>query len=53
MIPMSAVLVLGANLFYDAATRGSASWPLLGAAGAAAFVLTALAALGRKALART
>ena len=53
MIPMNAVLVLGAGLFYDAATRGTASWPLLALAGAAALVLVGLAALGRKALART
>jgi uncharacterized membrane protein YdjX (TVP38/TMEM64 family) len=52
MIPMNAVLVLGAGLFYDAATRGTASWPLLGLAGAAALALVALAALGRKAFAR-
>ncbi|HSE03919.1 MAG TPA: VTT domain-containing protein [Methylomirabilota bacterium] len=52
MIPMNALLVLGAGLFYDAATRGTASWPLLALAGAAALVLVALAALGRKAFAR-
>jgi uncharacterized membrane protein YdjX (TVP38/TMEM64 family) len=53
MIPMNAVLVLGAGFFYDAATRGTASWPLLALAGAAALVLVGLAALGRKAFART
>jgi len=53
MIPMNAVLVLGAGFFYDAATRGAASWPLLAAAGTAALVLVALAALGRRAFART
>jgi len=52
MIPMNAVLVVGAGLFVDAATRGTASWPLLGVAAAAAVVLVGLAALGRKALAR-
>jgi uncharacterized membrane protein YdjX (TVP38/TMEM64 family) len=52
MIPMNAVLVVGAGLLGDASTRGTASWPLLGAAGAAALVLIGLAALGRKALAR-
>jgi uncharacterized membrane protein YdjX (TVP38/TMEM64 family) len=52
MVPMNAVLVLGAGIFYDAATRGTPSWPLLGAAAAAALVLIGLAALVRKALAR-
>jgi uncharacterized membrane protein YdjX (TVP38/TMEM64 family) len=52
MVPMNAVLVLGAGFFYDATTHGTASWPLLGAAAAAALVLIGLAALGRKALAR-
>lgn len=52
MVPMNAVLVLGAGVFYDATTRGTASWPLLGAAAAAAAVLVGLAALGRRALAR-
>jgi uncharacterized membrane protein YdjX (TVP38/TMEM64 family) len=52
MVPMNAVLVLGAGLLFDAVTRGTASWPLLGAAAAAALVLITLAALGRRALAR-
>jgi len=52
MVPMNAVLVVGAGLFVDAAARGTASWPLLGLAAAAALVLIGLAALGRKALAR-
>lgn len=52
MIPMNAVLVVGAGLVVDATTRGTASWPLLGAAAAAALVLVGLAALGRKAFAR-
>jgi hypothetical protein len=47
------VLVAGAGLFYDVATRGTASWPLLAAAAGAALVLVALAALGHKVLART
>jgi uncharacterized membrane protein YdjX (TVP38/TMEM64 family) len=51
MVPMNAVLVLGAGLLLDATMRGTASWPLLGAAAAAALVLIGLAALGRKALA--
>jgi hypothetical protein len=49
---MNAVLVVGAGLFVDAATRGTASWPLLGVAAAAALVLIGLAVLGRRALAR-
>jgi uncharacterized membrane protein YdjX (TVP38/TMEM64 family) len=53
MVPMNAVLVAGAGLFYDVATRGTASWPLLAAAAGAALVLVALAALGHKVLART
>ena len=52
MVPMNAVLVLGAGLLFDATARGAASWPLLGAAAAAALVLIGLAALGRKTLTR-
>jgi uncharacterized membrane protein YdjX (TVP38/TMEM64 family) len=53
MIPMNAVLVLGAGLLFDATMRGGgASWPVLGAAAAAALVVIGLAALGRRALAR-
>ncbi len=52
MVPMNAVLVVGAGLFVDAAARGAAAWPLLGLAAAAALTLVGLAALGRKALAR-
>lgn len=52
MVPMNAVLVLGSGLLFDATTRGTASWRLVGAAAAAALVLVGLAALGRKALAR-
>ncbi len=52
MVPVNAVLVVGAGLFVDAAARGTASWPLLGLAAAAALVLIGLATLGRKAFAR-
>jgi uncharacterized membrane protein YdjX (TVP38/TMEM64 family) len=52
MVPMNAVLVLGASLLFDAITRGTASWPLLGGAAAAALVVITLAALGRRALGR-
>ncbi|MGH7317633.1 MAG: TVP38/TMEM64 family protein, partial [Candidatus Rokuibacteriota bacterium] len=51
MIPMNAMLVLGAELFYAVATRGAASWSLLGAAAGAALVLIVLAARGRKVVA--
>lgn len=51
MIPMNAVLVLGAKLFYAAATRDAASWPLLGAAAGTALVLIVLATRVRKAVA--
>lgn len=52
MIPMNAVLVLGADLFYSVTTRGIVSWPSLAVAGMAAAVLATLAVIGRKALAR-
>lgn len=52
MIPMNAVLVVGAGLVVDASARGTASWPLLGVAAAAALALVGLAAFGRRALAR-
>jgi uncharacterized membrane protein YdjX (TVP38/TMEM64 family) len=52
MIPVNGVLVVGAGLLVDASARESASWPLLGAAAAAALVLVGLAALGRRVLAR-
>ncbi|MGH7368831.1 MAG: VTT domain-containing protein, partial [Candidatus Rokuibacteriota bacterium] len=52
MIPMNALLVLGAKLFYAGAAHRTASWPLLGAAAGAALVLIVLAARGRKAPAR-
>ncbi len=52
MIPMNAVLVVGAGLVVDASTRGAVSWPWLGAAAAAALVLIGLAVLGRRVLAR-
>ena len=53
MIPMNVVLVLGADLFYAAATRGAVPWPLAAAAVAALLLLAGLAAAGRKAFARS
>ena len=53
MIPMNVVLVLGADLFYGAATRGVVPWPLAAAAAAALLLLAALAVAGRKAFARS
>ncbi len=52
MIPMNAVLVVGAGLVLDVTTRGTASWPLLGVTAAGALVLLGVAGLGRKALSR-
>jgi uncharacterized membrane protein YdjX (TVP38/TMEM64 family) len=52
MIPMNVVLVLGADLFYTAATRGTVPWPLAAAAAAALLLLAGLAAAGRGAVAR-
>jgi hypothetical protein len=53
MIPMNVVLVLGADLFYTAATRGTVPWPLVAGATAAALLLAGLAAAGRRAFARS
>ncbi len=53
MIPMNVVLVLGADLFYAAATRGAVPWPLAAAAAAALLLLAGLTAAGRKAFARS
>jgi len=46
MIPVNAVLILGADAFYVAATRGTVSWPLIAVGAAAAVVVAGLAALG-------
>jgi uncharacterized membrane protein YdjX (TVP38/TMEM64 family) len=53
MAPMNLVLVLGAELFYAAATRGTVPWPLLAGAVAAALLLLGLVAAGRRAFARS
>lgn len=53
MIPMNLLLVLGADLLYTAATRGTASRPLIAAAIAAVLLLAGLAAAGRKAFVRS
>lgn len=52
MIPMNVVLVLGADLFYTVATRGTVPRPLVAVAVAALLLLAGLAAAGRKAVAR-
>jgi uncharacterized membrane protein YdjX (TVP38/TMEM64 family) len=46
MIPVNAVLILGADAFYLATIRGTVPWPLAAAAVAAAAVVAGLAALG-------
>lgn len=53
MAPMNVVLVLGAELFYTAATRGTVPWPLVAGAIAAALLMVGLAAAGRRAFARS
>ena len=53
MIPMNVVLVLGADVFYTAATRGTVPWPLVAGATAAALLLAGLAAAGRLVFARS
>jgi uncharacterized membrane protein YdjX (TVP38/TMEM64 family) len=53
MIPMNVVLVLGADVFYTAATRGTVPWPLVAGATAAALLLAGLAAAGRRVFARS
>jgi uncharacterized membrane protein YdjX (TVP38/TMEM64 family) len=52
MIPANALLILGADIFYLAAIRGTVSGPLLAAAVAAAAVVAGLVALGLRKLAR-
>ena len=52
MIPMNAVLVLGADVIYGAITRATASGSLLAVIGLAGLVLAALAVIGRRAVAR-
>jgi uncharacterized membrane protein YdjX (TVP38/TMEM64 family) len=52
MIPVNALLILGADIFYLAAIRGTVSGPLLAAAVAAAAVVAGLVALGLRKLAR-
>jgi uncharacterized membrane protein YdjX (TVP38/TMEM64 family) len=53
MVPMNVVLVLGADLLYTAATRGTVPWPLVAGTAAALLLLAGLAAAGRRALARS
>lgn len=51
MIPVNAVLVLGASSLYRAAMASQVSWPLLGATAAAALVVLLFGLLGKRALA--
>ena len=53
MVPMNVALVLGADLFYTAATRGIAPWPLVAGVTGALLLLAGLAAAGRRAFARS
>ena len=46
MIPVNAVLILGADAFYVAAIRGTVPWPLIAVAAAAAALVARLVALG-------
>jgi uncharacterized membrane protein YdjX (TVP38/TMEM64 family) len=52
MIPMDALLVMGADLFYDATTYGRVAWPLIVGVVTTALLVGALVVLGRKTLAR-
>jgi uncharacterized membrane protein YdjX (TVP38/TMEM64 family) len=52
MIPVNAVLILGADALYGAAMRGTVSWPLIAAAVAAAALVAGLAVLGLRKLGR-
>jgi uncharacterized membrane protein YdjX (TVP38/TMEM64 family) len=53
MIPMNVALVLGADVLYTTATRGTVPWPLVAGATAAALLLAGLAAAGRRVFARS
>jgi uncharacterized membrane protein YdjX (TVP38/TMEM64 family) len=52
MIPMDALFVMGADLFYDATTYGHVAWPLIAGVVATALLVGGLVVLGRKTLAR-
>ena len=52
MIPMNAVLVLGAGVVYRAIMRGATSAPLLVVVGLAGLLLATLAVIGRRAVVR-
>jgi uncharacterized membrane protein YdjX (TVP38/TMEM64 family) len=52
MIPMDALLVMGADAFYDATTYGYVAWPLIAGVLVTAVLVGGLVVLGRKTLAR-
>jgi uncharacterized membrane protein YdjX (TVP38/TMEM64 family) len=52
MIPMNALLILGADVFYVAAVRGTVSGPLIAAVAVAAALVAGLVAIGLRKLGR-
>ena len=52
MIPVDALLVMGADAFYDATTYGHVPWPIVLGVIATAVLVGGLVVLGRKTLAR-
>ncbi|HEY7252105.1 MAG TPA: VTT domain-containing protein [Methylomirabilota bacterium] len=52
MVPMNALLILGADVFYGAAVRGTVSGPGVAAAAVAALLVAGLVAVGLRKLAR-
>ena len=52
MIPGDALIVMSADLFYDATTYGQVAWPLIVGVITTALLVGALVVLGRKTLAR-
>ena len=52
MVPMNALLILGADVFYVAAVRGTVSGPVVAAAAVAAALVAGLVAIGLRKLAR-
>jgi hypothetical protein len=52
MIPMNALLILGADVFYVAAVRGTVSGPLIATVAVAAALVAGLVAIGLRKLGR-